>query len=455
MFSKLFLKHDNRGNTLGIVLIGIFILSILGTLILGISSTNYIMKLNDKKSKMTFYNAEKAMDQLYTAMGADVMDAVTDSYSFALESYTTNRDAYRLADPTTTDDAAYVAFKTKLRDELVNLYEDGVVYTAAALPGTAQERLLARLESYLPTASGYEFGVDSPTGDIEVKYLKADGTSCTDTDSVDVIKISNVRVKCRSEKTGYVSNIVSDFEISIPSILFDFTDTPMTDGVNDLAKYALLCQGFQLHPNVNPTSAGSTLRDTSSVTIASGAKVTITGNVYTDGSIYTAVADTADGVTYYKNSGTVLANNPSLTLENNAVLDINSKVFYCMNDFMLNSSSEAYLGNNDAAHRDSTDGLESLQFYANNIKTSETSNDAKFYFLGGNCIIRDDLEINGSNSSVYIGGNYFGYGFRDANGDGFEDDTLGADYVASNGSDDLVAKEHRTVVQLLLTVQVH
>lgn len=442
MFSKLFLKHDNRGNTLGIVLIGIFILSILGTLILGVTATNYNMKLNDKKSKMTFYNAEKAMDELYTSMGADVMDAVTDSYSSALELYKKNK----AANPTATQDAADKAFRETLRNKLVNLYEDGTVYTIPGATDTSQERLLARLTGYLPTATGYEFFVDAPSGDIEVKYLKSDGTDSTDIASVDVIKINNVRVECRSEKTGYVSKIVSDFEISVPEIALDFTDSPMTDGINDLAKYALLAQGFQLHPNVNPSLASSTLRETSAISLDDSARVVVKGNVYSDGSIYNAtpITGVVDGVTYYKNAGSPVSKNPSLTVGKNAVLDINSKVFYCMNDFMLSDKSEAYLGNNSTSNRDSTDSLDSLQFYADNIKTDETSIDAKFYFLGGNCFVRDDLEINGTNSSVYIGGNYFGYGFRDRDHNGVEDDTLGADYVARNGSDitSALEKEH-------------
>ena len=447
MFIKLFRKLDNKGNTLGIVLIGIFILSILGTLILGVTATNYNMKLNDKKSKMTFYNAEKAMDELYTSMGADVMNAVTDSYSYALESYKKNK----AANPSATEDMADKAFKETLRNKLVNLYEDGIVYTLAGATDTPQERLLARLTSYLPTAVNYEFFVDAPSGDIEVKYLKADGTSSTNIASVDIIKISNVRVECRSEKTGYVSKIVSDFEISVPEIALDFTDSPMSDGVNDLAKYALLAQGFQLHPNVNPSSALSSNRSTSAITIDDSAKVIIKGNVYADGSVYNAtpVTGVVSGVTYYKNAGasaeSAISRNPSLTVGKNAVLDINSKVFYCMNDFILSDKSEAYLGNNSSTARDATDSLESLQFYADNIKTDDTSVDAKLYFLGGNCIIRDDLEINGTNSSVYIGGNYFGYGFRDRNHDGIEDDTLGADYVARNGSDvtSSIENEHK------------
>ena len=69
-----FFRTDNKGNTLGVVLIGIFILSILGTLILGVTATNFNMKLNEKNSQTVFYNAEKAIDAIYAGIGKEVMD---------------------------------------------------------------------------------------------------------------------------------------------------------------------------------------------------------------------------------------------------------------------------------------------------------------------------------------------------------------------------------------------
>ena len=87
-----------------------------------------------------------------------------------------------------------------------------------------------------------------------------------------------------------------------------------------------------------------------------------------------------------------------------------------------------------------SDTTNSLQFYANNIKTLQNTSDAKFYFLGGNCIVKDDLEINGDNSEVNISGNYIGYGFRDNNRDGVEDDTAAVNAFTSGLVD--TNKEH-------------
>ena len=88
-----FFRTDNKGNTLGVVLIGIFILSILGTLILGVTATNFNMKLNEKNSQTVFYNAEKAIDAIYAGIGKEVMDKVDDSYTYSLERYSENKSA--------------------------------------------------------------------------------------------------------------------------------------------------------------------------------------------------------------------------------------------------------------------------------------------------------------------------------------------------------------------------
>ena len=40
-------RMNNKGNTLGVVMIGILLLGILGTLILNITAANYQMKLAD------------------------------------------------------------------------------------------------------------------------------------------------------------------------------------------------------------------------------------------------------------------------------------------------------------------------------------------------------------------------------------------------------------------------
>ena len=80
-------KLNNKGDTLVIVLIGIFVLSILGTLILGVTATNLSMKANENKNEKTFYYAEKAVDELYAGIGEEVMDAVQESYNEVLVNY--------------------------------------------------------------------------------------------------------------------------------------------------------------------------------------------------------------------------------------------------------------------------------------------------------------------------------------------------------------------------------
>ena len=79
-------KLNNEGNTLGVVVMGILLLGILGTLILNATATNYEMKIIDNKSKQNFYYVEKAVDEIYAGIGKDAMKAITDAYEEVLGS---------------------------------------------------------------------------------------------------------------------------------------------------------------------------------------------------------------------------------------------------------------------------------------------------------------------------------------------------------------------------------
>lgn len=80
-------KLNNKGNTLSIVIIGIFVLAILGTLILNVTATNLRIRSSEYKAEKQFYYAEKAIDQIYAGIGTEAMNSVRKSYNDVLKNY--------------------------------------------------------------------------------------------------------------------------------------------------------------------------------------------------------------------------------------------------------------------------------------------------------------------------------------------------------------------------------
>src|SRR5574344_1431816 len=80
-------KLNNKGNTLSVVLIGILVLAILGTLILNVTATNLRVRASEYRAEKQFNNAEKAIDLIYGGIGTEVMNSVRTSYNDVLTNY--------------------------------------------------------------------------------------------------------------------------------------------------------------------------------------------------------------------------------------------------------------------------------------------------------------------------------------------------------------------------------
>ncbi|MBQ3545043.1 MAG: hypothetical protein IJA34_08680 [Lachnospiraceae bacterium] len=384
-------RLNNKGNTLGIVLIGIFILSILGTLILGITSTNYNMKLNDKKSEMVFYYSEKAADLLYTEIGNEVMECVKNSYSDVLENavvgtgstytYLTKAEATELFNKQFLDGKSNPSSGVLEFEGVRTLYPDD---------STKLDDVLTRFEGYISSvASGYTFEVNELTGTnaTKIEYVNKLDASGAVTADIDKIKISNVCIECKANSTGNYVNIVTDFLVKVPNIEIDFSDTKTSLSAENLYSYAIIAQGKGVGEisNTNPNSA--VLR------VDAGKEASIDGNVYVG-------ADDSSNIT-------------SVLVEANAKLNCKAQVLYSEGRFVVREGS---------ANLNSKTGLgeefneNTLQFFANNISTEKavTASVAGNSMLdvNGNIIVKDDLELNADNSTVTLKGNYFGYGFR-------------------------------------------
>lgn len=393
-------KLNNKGNTLGIVIIGIFILSILGTLILGLTATNYKMKLVDKKSEATFYYAEKAVDEIYAGIGTEVMTCAKKSYENVMENYLKN-DGSGGATKLTKEEAKELFNQTYIegkRNLVGDILIDGLndLYPDSTMVLDNIQTIYNRLESkgYISGVTGYSFrlvNITSGTDTTSVEYVHDPSTG-----ELEKVLLKNICVECETDSTGFYSSIITDFEIKVPDINLNFVDSPEDYNFDELFEYSIIAQGN------TPDVVGTPQRDTIEI---SANNVTITGNVYAG--------------TKNSNDSIVVGNG-----SNPSNLTVNAKNLVCEGPFVLKSptvrdeltepiSSTATL-RNLSGEEDSVDELDSLQFYAKDIRLEgdASKKDTVDFSVVGNCIISDDLEVNGNNYDIKIKGNYFGYGFQ-------------------------------------------
>lgn len=412
-------KLNNKGDTLVIVLIGIFVLSILGTLILGVTATNLSMKANENKNEKTFYYAEKAVDELYAGIGEEVMDAVQESYNEVLVNYVSYGSGVNANDK----------MVELLNNRLVKLYDNKKIDKTAS--GLDVKKVIERCVSngYINSVTGYTFDCKAPDGSADVVfYEKAVGStgyteltgSTIDVKDIDRISIKNIEVKCISNQ-GYSSKIKTDIDINIPEFNIDFTDSDTTMDLQDLLKYSLICQGGNLSNDV--AKDGALNRIHPAIEIANGANVTISGNLYADGTAYDANKVTnAAGTEYWVNKSpmVVVNKNQSIRINESATLRLNSKIVNCNNDIEVGDNSGLIIRNRNGEEK--TDTTDTMQLFADNIITKAGTSNATIDIVG-NTMLKDDLQLDGNKSNVKIKGNYFGYGYRDDDNDGNEDNT--------------------------------
>ena len=374
----MFKKLNNKGNTLGIVLVGICILSILGTLILGVTSTNYNMKLNDKKTEMVFYHTEKAVDEIYTVIGNDVMKCAKDAYTEVLSMAVKEEGGvYK------EQEEHSKLFKDKYVEKIKNLYKEDLT------GNTNLNAIITYLDGEITPVSGYDISVKTIADpDTKITHL-TDATTSEFTG----ISIANVCVECVSNVTKNRVSIVTDFTVKVPNVVLNFDDSK-TEGemkLEDFCTFALIAQGDVAGPltGVKP----------STLTI-DGNDALIKGNIYLGGNQYI---------------------DNSLLASNEANLTCLSQVIYCEKKTVLKEAnvelrSIAQTSSIDADQQYNT--KDTLQFFTNNISTEPGTTDYSGYpnfSISGNCIVQDDLEINADDTKMKFYGNYFGYGFRKLN----------------------------------------
>ncbi|MCI8668429.1 MAG: hypothetical protein HFI34_02710 [Lachnospiraceae bacterium] len=420
MMYRLFRKKiNNKGNTLGVVVIGILLLGILGTLILNITAANYQMKLADNSSKRNFYYVEKAVDEIYAGIGVEAMAAVSEAYQHVLSNVVSRNEENRFV--TLNGEDAEAAFDRRYLEDLKNKYIEN--------PETGGER---SIEDKLSILKDYIGAVNKVTFNVEPVY-DSDGVTClTDVfcdETEQKIKFKDIKVSSRTASGFYVS-VTTDFVVALPDINLKFADTG-SDNSSELYKFALVVDGYEtLQKKIDrdlvkekdlPEITRNRLNDRSTPSFSitpSETNVNIIGNAYV-------------GTNSVTKKDSVNINNSGL------VVNVNAKNFICAGSVVIENAEANFnrlTQRNDVnlveyGLLDSDSLASGMHLWANNLITDGYISNLN---VNGDCIIADDLEINGDNSTVRINGNYFGYGYVPS---------LSNKNVEANGSDRTIFDE--------------
>ena len=226
-------RMNNKGNTLGVVMIGILLLGILGTLILNITAANYQMKLADNSSKKNFYYVEKAVDEIYAGIGVEAMAAVSEAYQHVLSNVVSRNDENRLV--TLSGEEAEAAFDQRYLENLKNKFIED-----------SENGGELSIEDKLSILKGYIGTVNKVTFNVEPVY-DSDGVTClTDVfcdETEQKIKFKDIKISSRTASGFYVS-VTTDFVVALPDINMKFADTG-SDNSSELYKFALLVDGYE------------------------------------------------------------------------------------------------------------------------------------------------------------------------------------------------------------------
>lgn len=355
-------KLNNTGSTLITVLVAVSFLVILSSIIITISSANVRMKQVEYAMKQNFYVDEIGLDDIYNGIGRDVSAALSKAYSQTL----IGANATGLYP---TQKAAYIAFAGLFKNELITLYGDA---------GTATTETLEKLNGYISrNETGEVLKVESFDG------IDIESDPETGADMWRYI-FKNVKVKYVKEDT-YESVITTDIVIDVPYINF-------FQNFSQILDYSLIGnEGIYFN----------------------SASASVEGNVYAgiDSAEHNAAyagymydTDLYDGINFNKSS---------VTFTDCGYIISKGDFNICESSVTINSSKPV-----------GATGEAQSNLWVENIRTVE--NGRSYTGFGSsaltpskldavaNIFVADDLELNAGNSSVKLGGNYYGYNYNNS-----------------------------------------
>lgn len=351
---RLFLKLNNQGSTLLTVIICIALIGILGSMMLSVTMTNLQMKIIESKSKKNFYSCEVVMEEIRTGLE----ELAADKIKLVYENNIMNNFAGIIgkeADELNTDIRKMVGVHIIKHLGATEAYSEEQLASGTAVK--ANDHIL---DTYLST----------PPADVTITVKIGEDDTATPIyfRSGDTVVIEDISITLT--KKDYETSITSDIAISLPKFTFDQgTEHTVYRMEQPFLDFALLADG-----NIySDRTSGVTTRST------------INGNVYAGAGL------SVDG----QNLGTN-------TLEIHG-----SKLITRGSIQAVDTGRLVVKGPN---------GTDYAAVWADNLLTKTTQDYINLGIstktnldIDGYCFIKDDLTLDGANSTVKINGAYIGY----------------------------------------------
>lgn len=357
-------RRDRRGSGMVTVIVCVSFILILGTVLLFTSYTGYMIKASNRRSKVNFYSAETAMDEIRAGLQQRTTEAIKDAYTATLVDYSHITELYNdpgsynsstdLLNPGATNSVGKLLYPTLdkymeanfqhiFRLELLRATyrsednTDSSLFISTDGSNTYSVAGLRTFLSQLP--SGAKLVLNPDTNGEE-------GVSGRFTQSADGKTITLKSVTARYTQNGYETDLSSDFVLYVPPFSYTASEYSLTN----LNKLAIVAdQGL--------TQTG-------------GLNLSLTGDVY---------ADHID------------LNNQQLAL------NYKNGILICKKTLSVGNKASFVL--------DSASGSTSL--WAGDISLGDNA----VLNLNGTVNVADDLTVLGSNASVSLSGSYTGFGY--------------------------------------------
>jgi hypothetical protein len=226
-----YLKMNNKGATLIMVIISLAFIAVLGSIIMLATIRNIEMKAFDRKVKEDFYLAEAALDEIKVGLIEIVAKEMSEAYTIVLKQYSRNNSARR-------ENLFETTFINGMKREL----------QVSAVDNSISMLTLSNLLKETKKVEGTNTGAELV------------GTSTLDITSTEGEAITLKGVKVTYILEGRTSSISTDIKIKIPRVTFDMASGYVEN--TSYKEYALianqaLCAEFSSHKILGSVYAGS------------------------------------------------------------------------------------------------------------------------------------------------------------------------------------------------------
>lgn len=345
LFKKV--KNDNKGITLLLAVVAVAFVGILAASIVSATTTNYKLKMMDKYSKETFYNADSIVEEIRTGIGIKCFDVLSDAYNYTASNLL-------LRSPQIDGSISIVQKNNDQANTTMKLTYMSLM--GKAIFGdvlTNEEKIMNFLNSFITDPNNARV---------------ASFSSMTEKDDNDGYLIQDVVIEYKKNSdTPYYSTVAIDIDIKYPDIYIDFISDKKE--LKTYLNYCLIA--------MDEISVGET---------------------------YGSGAATVSGGMYAGDGGVDIFPGSSLYLTDDIMVGNQTKV---KTRLVTNENIDLLAGNNAALLQ--VDGAD-IWCKNINVGKETSPGKILYNSLKARTFVADDLSLEGTGSEVTLKGMYLGFG---------------------------------------------